>query len=723
MENLLKKSVDTLKKGGISSLNSKVKSYLKTKKIEKTIREDQVFRDVLFIDGCGSFLPHPSRYRVSHQREQLAYYNITSNEVFYEHLSIDMVRLYRTFIFFRCPYTKEVKEFIEAAKDLNKTILFDIDDLVIDTYYTDMIPYLSTMPESDRKQYNDNVMSMGKTLRYCDAAITTTTCLKTELGKYVPSVLINRNTASEEMEELSEKALEIKNLKKETVDMGYFSGSITHNEDFEIILPVLIDLLKEYNNLRLHIVGELDLPSDLKNFSSRIIRHPFVDWRKLPELIAQVDINLAPLMDTLFNRAKSENKWMEAALVQVVTVASKVGAFEECIENGTTGVLCDTLDEWKISIKNLIEQPELRKRIALNAYYYCKAHYLSYKTGLELASFIKKHLNKNILFVLPSLEISGGIMVALKHASILRRNGYDTALACMNAETLWYEEEEYKLPVLMLNTGMMEGNWDIAVATMWTTLDFVMSYCNIKRKFYLVQNYESDFYKPGENFRVKANATYAVDGSINYITISKWCKHWLSLQFGQKVRYAPNGICFKQFYEANNERDFCGKIKILIEGDSASYYKNVDESFKIVECLRKDHFEIWYMSYNAEPKDWYHVDKFFHKIPYSEVAKVYQQCDVLIKTSILESFSYPPLEMMAAGGLVLVVPNNGNVEYLKDGENCLLYEQGNIHEAVQKLELMCSDKELRHRLYIGGLNTAYNRDWKKLEEKIIGLYK
>ena len=115
MENLLKKSVDTLKKGGISSLNSKVKSYLKTKKIEKTIREDQVFRDVLFIDGCGSFVPHPSRYRVSHQREQLAYYNITSNEVFYEHLSIDMVRLYRTFIFFRCPYTKAVKEFIERS--------------------------------------------------------------------------------------------------------------------------------------------------------------------------------------------------------------------------------------------------------------------------------------------------------------------------------------------------------------------------------------------------------------------------------------------------------------------------------------------------------------------------------------------------------------------------------------------------------------------------------
>lgn len=37
-------------------------------------------------------------------------------------------------------------------------------------------------------------------------------------------------------------------------------------------------------------------------------------------------------MDTLFNRAKSENKWMEAALVQVVTVASKVGHLKNALK-------------------------------------------------------------------------------------------------------------------------------------------------------------------------------------------------------------------------------------------------------------------------------------------------------------------------------------------------------------------------------------------------------
>ena len=41
-------------------------------------------------------------------------------------------------------------EFINIAKELNKKVLFDIDDLVIDTKYTDTIKYLSTL-EKRRK--------------------------------------------------------------------------------------------------------------------------------------------------------------------------------------------------------------------------------------------------------------------------------------------------------------------------------------------------------------------------------------------------------------------------------------------------------------------------------------------------------------------------------------------------------------------------------------------
>ena len=76
-----------------------------------------------------------------------------------------------------------------------------------------------------------------------------------------------------------------------------------------MIVPVLKQLLGKNPNLELLIVGILELPVELKLFASQIQMEGFVDYQKLPERIASVDINLAPLTDTIFNRAKSENKW------------------------------------------------------------------------------------------------------------------------------------------------------------------------------------------------------------------------------------------------------------------------------------------------------------------------------------------------------------------------------------------------------------------------------
>ena len=141
-----------------------------------------------------------------------------------------------------------------------------------------------------------------------------------------------------------------------------------------------------------------------------------------------------------------------------------------------------------------------------------------------------------------------------------------------------------------------------------------------------------------------------------------------------------------------------------------------------MERLDPSQYEIWFMSYQGKPKEWYRVDKFLHRVPYSEVPQVYHQCHILLKSSILESFSYPPLEMMATGGVAVVAPNEGNIEYLRDGENCLLYEQGNIDSAVAAIERIRQDGSLRQRLYDGGLKTAQEHDWNRLEADILSLY-
>ena len=217
-----------------------------------------------------------------------------------------------------------------------------------------------------------------------------------------------------------------------------------------------------------------------------------------------------------------------------------------------------------------------------------------------------------------------------------------------------------------------------------------------------------------------ANATYNSNLPLKYITISKWCERWLEEDYEKTARYAPNGLDTGRFTPV--ARDFSGKkLRILVEGNSDDYYKNVDESFKIVEKLDPERYEIWFMSYQGKPKDWYRVDKFLHRVPYAEVPQVYQQCHILLKSSILESFSYPPLEMMATGGVAVVAPNEGNIEYLRDGENCLLYEQGNIDSAVEVIERVRGDAQLRQRLYNGGLKTAQERDWNRVEADVLRL--
>lgn len=719
VKELTNKSKQTLNEEGLRGLIKKIFRYIKFKFKCKNKNQIQEFKDILFINGCC--LPHPQRYRVDHQIEQLESCGISCDKVYYADLTLDLVKYYRGFIFYRCPILPVIEEFIKKAKENNKVTFYDIDDLVFDTKYTDEIDYVKKLVGAEKDLYNDGVIRMGKTLKLCEYGIASTTRLQKEMSKHLKEVYVNRNVASEEMVKYSQKYLTEEKVKDKII-MGYFSGTITHNKDFELIMPTIIKLLKKYDNLYLKIVGLLDLPNEMECVRNKILINEFVDYKELPNLIHSVHINLAPLEDNIFNEAKSENKWTEAALVKVPTIASNVGAFADAIDDDVTGLLCKNSKEWEEKLIKLIEDEQYRVEIGNNAYDKVMKNCITTYSGVGVTNFIKSKLKKNIFFVLPSTNISGGIMVAIKHAMILKKNGIDVTLinAEKNDEDL-INKDGYLFVISAINRKF-SGYADTLVATMWLTLEYVLQFYNCKNRKYLVQNYETNFYLPGSPEKSRANSTYNNVQGVEYITISKWCEDWLNNDFkNSEVKYAPNGIDLSLF--KYKKREFESKIKILIEGNNKDYYKNVDESFKIVDKLDKEKFEIHYLSYASEPKKWYYYDKFYQKIPHEEVGKIYQSCDILIKTSILESFSYPPLEMMATGGVVLAVPNDGNVEYLKDNYNCLFYKQGDIDEAVSKIEKLVDDKNLRDKLIENGLETAKKREWKNIEKDILNLYK
>lgn len=355
--------------------------------IEELKFEDQKHNQhILIIDGVENVLPQLTKYRVDNKVEQLQSLGYNVKKVNLSSFEMKDGEFASHIIIYRANFNDTLAFLCNAAKKANKPVLYDIDDLVIDTKYTDQLSYTQQISASEKRNYDASVNSYGSMLKLCDGAITTTQKLKDELMNYQELVLLNRNLANRELVEISSKHLHVHD-EGQLVKIGYFSGSITHNENFEMIRSDLIQLMLDYKNVELHLVGYLDIPEDFKPFENRIVTHDFVEWQALPALISKVDINLAPLVDSVFNEAKSEIKWLEAALVNVPTVASNIGAFKEMIEPGVTGILVD--EDWYQALKSLVEEPRERMKIAEQARDYVLKNCTTNQVEDELTDYLK----------------------------------------------------------------------------------------------------------------------------------------------------------------------------------------------------------------------------------------------------------------------------------------------------------------------------------------------
>lgn len=342
---------------------------------------------ILIIDGVENVIPQLTKYRVDNKVEQLESLGFKVWKINASSFQMGYAEHASHIIIYRAPYSDNLGFLCQLAKKYHKPVLYDIDDLVIDTKYTDQLTYTNQISDEEKRDYDAGVNSYGAMLKMCDGAITTTGTLRKELTNYKNLVLLNRNLASKELVEISSAHLH-KHIEgtNSIIRIGYFSGSITHNENFELVRPSLIKLLKDFANVELHLVGHLDIPDEFSEFGHQIVTHSFVEWRDLPELISKVDINIAPLVDSVFNRAKSEIKWIEAALVNVPTVASDLGAFKEMIEPNITGVLVK--DDWYSELKKMVLDSSFRSEIAENARNYVLKNCTTKGTKDGLTSYI-----------------------------------------------------------------------------------------------------------------------------------------------------------------------------------------------------------------------------------------------------------------------------------------------------------------------------------------------
>jgi len=339
---------------------------------------------VLFIAGYISF---SSRYRVEHFREQLLIQGIQSDFTEPKYLERYDPEKFDAIVIYRCTDTNKLISFINRAHSCGRKVFYDIDDYIFNYEEIRDLPFLTGDDYIDFESYSRKIHGC---MTLCDAFLTSTENMKKAIEKTFPGklVCVNRNVASMEMVSLSLKAKDMAVHDEDKVILGYFSGSKTHDGDFAIIGEVLLKLMDHYDNLYLMTGGSLKLDEKFQMYNSRLIHFDFVDWRKLPELISSIDINLMPLEDTFFHACKSENKWMEAALVGVSTVASYNNELDKCIENGVTGFLCHNEAEWKNTLSQIIKDKPMRNSIAQRANEKVLKYNISINTGGLASKFI-----------------------------------------------------------------------------------------------------------------------------------------------------------------------------------------------------------------------------------------------------------------------------------------------------------------------------------------------
>jgi len=88
-----------------------------------------------------------------------------------------------------------------------------------------------------------------------------------------------------------------------------------------------------------------------------------------------------------------------------------------------------------------------------------------------------------------------------------------------------------------------------------------------------------------------------------------------------------------------------------------------------------------------------------------EVGARLKEAGVFLATAVGEQFGLPALEAMAAGCLVLSVPVKGGMEYLKDGENCLVVKPEALPSTLTWI-MQPENSNLRLRLRTRALATA-----------------
>lgn len=280
--------------------------------------------------------------------------NVISQQAFED--NINNLSSYDVYVLHRPYLTSRLASFL-LKKCPNKQVIADFDDLIFDIENAESTSMYRSRDARSRT-VRDYIAKTAEALDLIGKCTVSTTPIASRLNKIFPHLetLVTPNVLDASFIGISKVARNSIPFEKRPYTFGYFSGTATHNKDFEMVASTLRYALKN-NGAKLLLAGEISTPKIFNDVANQITNTPLVSFHKLPFIMSQCKFALAPLENTIFNNSKSGLKYFEAALSGCMVIATPIPDIDRF--SSPNLAKCSSSNDWAKELLTATKIPKL----------------------------------------------------------------------------------------------------------------------------------------------------------------------------------------------------------------------------------------------------------------------------------------------------------------------------------------------------------------------------
>lgn len=240
-------------------------------------------------------------------------------------------------------------EMIRMLRQAGIAVVVDMDD-DMSSIHRDNIAYATYHPRSNTPFSRDQVAQSCQ-----EATLVTTSTQRLQrvyakhgrgrvLDNYVPAIYLTFP-------------------KPETGRFGWPGTTLSHPDDLQVTGRAVRRLVDE--GYQFQVIGgpsKVQQALRLAEVPSNTGPVPMHEWART--IANSIDVGMAPLSSSAFNQAKSRLKLLELMAVGVPWVASPREEYRKVAQAAGCGLLADTPNQWYTMLRQLLDDPILRKEQA-----------------------------------------------------------------------------------------------------------------------------------------------------------------------------------------------------------------------------------------------------------------------------------------------------------------------------------------------------------------------